>query len=119
MDAQKASEWATALTAPIRGNAARTQCVNNLKQIGLAMHNYHATHKTFPPAFTVDKDGKPLLSWRVLILPYLEQDALYKEFHLDEPWDSPHNRTLIERMPPTYRCPMMSSKRGLAARRRT
>ena len=88
------------------------QCINNLKQIGLAMHNYHARHKTFPPAYTVDKDGKPLLSWRVLILPYLEQDALYKEFHLDEPWDSEHNRALIDRMPTTYLCPGGSSKRA-------
>ena len=110
MDVQKASKWATAITAPIRGTAARSRCVNNLKQIGLAMHNYHAMHKSFPPAYTVDKSGKPLLSWRVLILPFLEQDALYKEFHLDEPWDSAHNRALIERMPETYRCPVMSSK---------
>jgi prepilin-type processing-associated H-X9-DG protein len=111
MDPQNASKWATALSAPIRGTAARRQCVNNLKQIALAMHNYHDRHKSFPPAYTVDKAGKPLLSWRVLILPYLEQEALYKEFHLDEPWDSPHNLTLIDRMPPTYRCPSISSKR--------
>src|SRR5271157_1002785 len=112
IDAQKASTWAAALTLPLRANAARSQCTNNLKQIGLAMHNYHDRHKTFPPAYTVDKAGKPLLSWRVLILPYLEQEALYKEFHLDEPWDSEHNRTLIDRMPPTYRCPNGSSKRA-------
>ena len=112
IDAQKASAWAAVLTKPLRENAVRSQCTNNLKQIGLAMHNYHARHKTFPPAYTVDKAGKPLLSWRVLILPYLEQDALYKEFHLDEPWDSEHNRTLIDRMPPTYRCPGGSSKRA-------
>jgi prepilin-type processing-associated H-X9-DG protein len=116
MDAQKASKWATALTAPIRGTAARRQCVNNLKQIALAMHNYHSVHHSFPPAYTVDKAGKPLLSWRVLILPYLEQNALYKEFHLDEPWDSPHNKPLIERMPVTYRCPVMSSKRADAGK---
>jgi prepilin-type processing-associated H-X9-DG protein len=76
------------------------------------MHNYHDRHGSFPPAYTVDKAGKPLLSWRVLILPYVEQDALFKEFHLDEAWDSPHNRTLIDRMPSTYRCPVMSSKRA-------
>ena len=111
IDAQKASTWASALTLPLRANAMRSQCTNNLKQIGLAMHNYHAMHKAFPPAYTVDKAGKPLLSWRVLILPYLEQDALYKEFHLNEPWDSEHNRSLIDRMPPTYHCPAASSKR--------
>lgn len=109
MDAQKASAWAAALTKPLRENAARTVCINNLKQIGLAMHNYHDRHKSFPPAYTADKAGKPLLSWRVLIL---EQEALYKEFHLDEPWDSEHNRTLIDRMPPTYRCPGGSSRRA-------
>ncbi len=92
IDAQKASAWAATLTSPLRENAARSQCTNNLQQIGLAMHNYHDRHKTFPPAYTVDKAGKPLLSWRVLILPYLDQEALYKEFHLDDPWDSVHNR---------------------------
>ena len=116
IDAQKASAWAATLTSPLRENAGRSQCINNLKQIGLAMHNYHAEHKTFPPAYTVDKAGKPLLSWRVLILPYLEQDALYKEFHLDEPWDSDHNRALIDRMPSTYRCPAGSSKRADVAK---
>ncbi len=80
--------------------------MNNLKQIGLAMHNYESTFGTFPPAYIADKaTGKPLLSWRVAILPFLEQDALYKQFHLDEPWDSAHNKTLIARMPPVYRSP--------------
>jgi prepilin-type processing-associated H-X9-DG protein len=112
LDAQKASKWATAMIAPVRGSATRTQCVNNLKQIALAMHIYHDRHNGFPPAYTVDKAGKPLLSWRVLILPYLEQEALYKEFHLDEPWDSPHNRALIERIPTVYRCPSVVSRRA-------
>ena len=116
IDAQKASAWAAALILTIARVSRRSQCTNNLKQIGLAMHNYHAEHKTFPPAYTVDKAGKPLLSWRVLILPYLEQDALYKEFHLDEPWDSDHNRALIDRMPSTYRCPAGSSKRADVAK---
>jgi len=112
LDAQKASTWAATLTSPLWENAGRTMCINNLKQIGLAMHNYHDWHKSFPPASSVDKSGKPLLSWRVLILPYLDQEALYKEFHLDEPWDGEHNRALIDRMPPTYRCPGGSSKRA-------
>ena len=86
IDAQKASAWAATLTSPLQENAARTVCTNNLKQIGLAMHNYHARHKSFPPAYSVDKAGKPLLSCAVLILPDLEQEALCKEFRLDEPW---------------------------------
>ena len=105
MDAQKTSAWAAALTKPLRENAARTVCINNLKQIGLAMHNYHDRHKSLPSAYTVDKAGKPLLSWRVLILPYLDQEALYKEFHLDEPWDSEHNKPLSAMVVKVYRSP--------------
>ena len=70
-----------------REAARRAQCVNNLKQIGLAMHNFHAQKNHFPAAAIVDKAGKPLLSWRVAILPYIEQESLYQQFHLDEPWD--------------------------------
>ncbi|MFO0957754.1 MAG: DUF1559 domain-containing protein [Isosphaeraceae bacterium] len=84
--------------------SGRSNCTNNLKQIALAMHNYHSAHNTFPPAYRADKSGKPLLSWRVLLLPYLEQDELYKQFHLDEPWDSPHNLPLAAKIPPTFEC---------------
>ena len=73
------------------------QAVNNLRQIGLGMHNYHATYNRFPgPAITNDK-GDRLLSWRVAILPFIEQQALYEQFHLDEPWDSDHNIKLLDR----------------------
>src|SRR5262249_3522584 len=65
---------------------------NNLKQIGLALHNYHDANGRFPPAAICDKAGKPLLSWRVAILPYIEQMALYNQFKLDEPWDSEHKK---------------------------
>jgi prepilin-type processing-associated H-X9-DG protein len=88
-----------------REAARRAQCVNNLKQIGLAMHNYQSTYGVFPPAAAVGPDGKPLLSWRVLILPYIEQDGLYQQFKLDEPWDSPNNKPLLERMPRSFTCP--------------
>lgn len=81
----------------------RQQSSEHLKQIGLAMHSYLDVHKHFSPAALTAADGKPLLSWRVAILPYLEQEALYEEFHLDEPWDSPHNRKLIDRMPDVYK----------------
>ena len=93
-----------------REAARRAQCTNNLKQIGLAMHNYaSANGDVFPPPAIVGKDGKPLLSWRVAILPYIEQQALYAKFHLDEPWDSPHNKELIQYMPATYTCPSRPS----------
>ncbi len=75
---------------------------NNLKQIGLAFHNYHDTFGHFPQQANYDKDGKPLLSWRVHILPYLDEGALYRQFKLDEPWDSPHNKKLLAKMPKVY-----------------
>ncbi len=106
VDAQQAASLIDAAIRPARQGALRSQCVNNEKQIGLALHNYHARHNAFPPAYSVGKDGAPLLSWRVLILPFLDQNDLFREFHLDEPWDSPHNRTLIAKMPVTYRCPV-------------
>lgn len=88
-----------------REAARRTQSVNNLKQIGLAMHNYSDAMQHLPARANVDKNGKPLLSWRVHMLPYLEENALYQQFHLDEPWDSEHNKKLIEKMPAVYRQP--------------
>ena len=88
-----------------REAARRTQCTNNLKQIMLAMLNYESANGHYPPAAIRDKSGKPLLSWRVAILPYLEYGNLYNEFHLDEPWDSPHNLALAEQMPKAYLCP--------------
>ena len=88
-----------------REAARRSQCVNNLKQIGLAMHNYVSVNGKLPQAAITDANGKPLLSWRVAILPFLEQRTLYEKFKLDEPWDSPHNKALLEEMPSTYACP--------------
>jgi RNA polymerase sigma factor (sigma-70 family) len=82
--------------------AARMQSQNNLKQMGLAMHNYLSAMNTFPARAIYDKDGKPLLSWRVAILPYLDEAKLYQEFHLDEPWDSDHNKKLIAKMPKVF-----------------
>ncbi|HVJ79819.1 MAG TPA: DUF1559 domain-containing protein, partial [Planctomycetia bacterium] len=80
----------------------RNVITNDLKHVALAMHNYYDVHKSFPPGATVDKAGKPLLSWRVHLLPYLEQNELYKQFKLDEPWDGGHNRKLIEKMPAVF-----------------
>lgn len=85
--------------------AARAQSQSNLKQLALAMHNYREIEKSLPPSGSYDRQGQPLLSWRVLTLPYVEQISLYKEFHLDEPWDSPHNLRLLPRMPQVYALP--------------
>jgi hypothetical protein len=95
-----------------RAAAARARSGNNLHQIVLAMHNYHDTHKAFPAVANFDRQGKSLLSWRVHLLPYLGQQALYKEFHLDEPWDSEHNRKLIARMPAVHRSPLCRMTRA-------
>jgi prepilin-type processing-associated H-X9-DG protein len=73
------------------------------------MQNHHYVYGRFPARARV-KDGKPLLSWRVSILPFIEGDALYKQFHLDEPWDSEHNRTLIAKMPQVYVNPVLDAK---------
>lgn len=77
------------------------QAKNNLKQIGIALHAYHDTYGHLPANIT-DKAGKPLLSWRVAILPFVEADELYREFKLDEPWDSKTNKKLVEKMPQVY-----------------
>lgn len=90
-----------------REAARRTQCKNNLKQIGLALHNYHDVYDSLPPAFTVDANGKPLHSWRVLILPFLggRELTIYNAIDLSQPWDSPHNSQFQFQMPAVYACP--------------
>jgi prepilin-type processing-associated H-X9-DG protein len=102
---------ATAL-GQARDAASRTQSMNNLKQIALAMFNYVDVEKHFPAAASFGPDGKPLLSWRVYILPYIEQKQLFDQFHLKEPWDSPHNKTLIGKMPAIYRSPKSKAAQG-------
>ncbi len=86
----------------------------NLRQIALAMNTYALDKgKGFPPSAIRAPDGKPLLSWRVAILPYMEEEDLYARFHLDEPWDSPHNKKLLPLMPKTYAYPGGSLPDGL------
>jgi hypothetical protein len=96
-----------------REAARRMQSSNHIKQQLLALHNFHDTFGTLPPAYTTSGDGKPLLSWRVAILPFVEQKALYDQFHLDEPWDSEHNKQLIANIPEVFRSPNSSTKRGM------
>jgi hypothetical protein len=89
-------------------SARRAKCLENMKQIALAMHSFHATANAFPRPAIADANGKPLLSWRVAILPYIGQKALYDKFKPNEPWDSPHNEALLQEMPALYRCPDQS-----------
>jgi prepilin-type processing-associated H-X9-DG protein len=84
---------------------------NNLKQIGIAFHSLHDATGVMPTDL-LDKDGKPLLSWRVAILPYVEEDVLYKEFKLNEPWDSETNKKLVEKMPKLYAPIRVKGKAG-------
>lgn len=88
-----------------REAARRTSAMNNLRQIVIAFHNYHDSHRQFPSRGEAKAGAKSQLSWRVHVLPYLEQAPLYEQFHLDEPWDSDHNKTLIAKMPAIYRVP--------------
>ena len=76
----------------------RKHSQNNMKMIGLAFHNYESANGHFPNNVASEK-GKLMLSWRVLLLPYLEENELAKEFKMDEAWDSAHNKKLIEKMP--------------------
>ena len=88
-----------------REAAKRMQCSNHIKQIALAFHHYKSEHGHFPPAYTVDENGKPLHSWRVLILPYIEEKALYEKIRLDEPWDSEYNQQFHSEIPSIFQCP--------------
>ena len=102
------------LSPPIRAArqaAQRRTRMNKVKQIGLGMHNYHSARGTFPSRSTYSDNEKPLLSWRVQILPYLGQGKLYDQFHLDEPWDSKHNLALVAKMPSIYADPDMALRK--------
>jgi hypothetical protein len=101
----------------VREAAGRMNGQNNLKQIGIALHNFHDVHNGFPaqaPDLSGNgpKDPKKRLSWRVHILPYIEQDNLYRQFKLDEPWDSDHNKKLIPLMPKTFADPRADAGEG-------
>lgn len=98
-----------------REAARRAQCFNNHKQIALAMHNYADANGGLPPMAITGKTGEPLLSWRVALLPYLEEQALYEAIRKDEPWDSPHNKPLLERMPAVFACPSAKLQPGMTS----
>jgi hypothetical protein len=85
--------------------ASRSQCAHNLRQIALALHRYEQDHHALPPAYTVGPNGRPLHSWRTLILPYLEQESLYETIDLSKPWDDPVNAAASAARPSVFNCP--------------
>ena len=112
MDQRKILTLTNEMTKKVKKASGRMISSNNLKQLALAMHIHHDAKRKFPAQAITDANGKPLLSWRVSILPYIEQQELYKQFKLDEPWDSPHNKKLIARMPKTYLSPQSKAGPG-------
>jgi hypothetical protein len=96
-----------------REAARRMQCSNNLKWIALALQNYESTYGCLPPAYTVDGAGKPLHSWRTLILPFVEQKALYDRIDLSKAWDDPVNQAAARESPRVYRCPSANFSKNL------
>jgi hypothetical protein len=95
----------------VRDDPGWVRSAVSLHKIGLALRAYHENNGRLPPAVVHDGDGRPLYSWRALLLPYLEEDALYQQFKLDQPWDSHHNRRLLEPTPRSY-VPALGGKDG-------
>ena len=88
-----------------RGAARRANSLNNMKQLALAVHNYHDVYNALPPAVVTDADGNALYSGRVFLLPFLEQSHIYDQWDKSQPWDSPANKPLSDMMIPTFRDP--------------
>lgn len=94
-------------------NAYQAICTNNLRQVALALQMYHDQYQAFPPAYTADASGKPLHSWRTLILPFMierEGDKLYEQIDLTKAWDDPGNAAVFAMAPHMYQC--LSVSRG-------
>lgn len=106
-----------ALLLPARRGATeaarRAQCSNQLKQIGIALRNYHSSYGVLPPAYTVDAEGNRLHSWRTLLLPYLGYQGLYSTIDLSKPWDDRANARPGETTVDCYRCPSAIYDEGL------
>jgi prepilin-type processing-associated H-X9-DG protein len=95
-----------------RTPSRRAICNNNLRSIALALQQYEATFGCFPPPYIADASGKPMHSWRVLILPYLDLGSLHKQYNFNEPWDGPNNRKLHDAVLPIYSCPSRSKNQS-------
>jgi hypothetical protein len=90
----------------LSGPWRRMECSNHLKEIALALHNYHDSYGCPPPAYVADEQGRPMHSWRVLILPFLDHGDIYAQYNFDEPWDGHSNRSLLNmNVPSVFQCP--------------
>jgi hypothetical protein len=97
--------WALLPRVESRPASRRSMCANNLREIALALQAYQQANGHFPPAYLADKNGKPMHSWRVLILPYLERKDIYDAYDFNEPWNGPKNRKLLACRPSQFFCP--------------
>jgi hypothetical protein len=88
-----------------RNDARRSHSAGQLSQLRVALHNYADTHGTYPPAYLADEDGRPMHSWRVLILPFISEEALWEQYDFDLPWNDPHNLKVARKMPSSFRSP--------------
>jgi hypothetical protein len=95
---------------PLQQRALTARSTNRLKQLALAMHNYHDVNNHFPAAAPLGPDGKTPHSWRIELLPYLEQQALFDQYRMNEPWDSENNKKILERMPDVFRSPFNDAR---------
>jgi prepilin-type processing-associated H-X9-DG protein len=102
-----AATWFVFAVRDAREEARCISCMCPLKQLALAMHNYHQYYGCFPPAYIPDKNGKPMHSWRILVMPFIEGETVGKEYRFDEPWNSPHNRKITDEAMATkmFQCP--------------
>lgn len=87
------------------GEPAKDPVEEHLRNLAQALDKYRVKHGSYPPQAIYDREGRPVLSWRVALLPYLGEEALYNEFKLDEPWDSLHNKRLLKKLPNTLKSP--------------
>ena len=91
-----------------REQARESVCNAHLYKMVFAMREYHEQHGRLPPPYVVDEAGRPMHSWRVLLLPYLGYNELYSQYNFEEPWNGPNNSKLKNKMPDIYRCPNVS-----------